>query len=77
VLLWGDEASLPPKPPRATTPLQKFFVTLGVTPDLSAVEDVAVDWDRPLIGEKRRSAWHLLRGGAAEEACRRFAAGSR
>jgi 4-amino-4-deoxy-L-arabinose transferase-like glycosyltransferase len=77
VLLWGDEASLPPKQPRAATPLQKFFVALGVTPDLSAVENVAVDWDKPLIGEKRRSAWHLLRGGAAEEACRRFAAGSR
>jgi hypothetical protein len=48
-----------------------------VTPDPGTIEDVTVDWRRPLIGKTRRSVWHLLRDGSAEEACRRFAAAGR
>jgi hypothetical protein len=53
------------------------FASFGVTPDPGAIEDVAVDWQPPLIGKTRRSVWHLLRDRESEEACRRFAAAGR
>ncbi len=83
VLLWGGETSVPPGAPqplsskRALDPRlaspKRLLDPLGVSPDPNAIEDVAVDWRAPLIGKTRASVWHLLRGGAAEQACRRFA----
>lgn len=77
VFLWGGETSVPPQPPRSSPPPSRLFRPLGVTPDPGTIEDVTVDWQRPLIGKTRRSVWHLLRDGSAEEACRRFAAAGR
>ena len=73
VFLWGGETSVPPQGPRASPPPSKLFRPLGVIPDTGAIEDVAVDWQTPLIGKTRRSVWHVMRSGAVEDACRRFA----
>jgi hypothetical protein len=73
VFLWGGETSVPPQAPQASPPPSKLFRPLGVTPDTSAIEDIAVDWQTPLIGKTRRSVWHVMRSGLVEDACRRFA----
>jgi 4-amino-4-deoxy-L-arabinose transferase-like glycosyltransferase len=72
VLLWGGETSVPPAAPQPLSP-KRLLGPLGISPDPDAIEDVTVEWPAPLIGKMRNSVWHLLRGGAAEEACRRFA----
>jgi 4-amino-4-deoxy-L-arabinose transferase-like glycosyltransferase len=73
VFLWGGETSVPPQAPRTSPPPSNLFRRLGVTPGTGAIEDVAVDWQAPLIGKKRRSVWHVMRSGSVEDACRRFA----
>lgn len=83
VLLWGGETSVPPGAPQPLSPKRaldprlvspkRLLDPLGVALDPDAIEDLTVDWRAPLIGKTRKSVWHLLRGGAAEDACRRFA----
>jgi 4-amino-4-deoxy-L-arabinose transferase-like glycosyltransferase len=83
VLLWGGETSVPPGAPQPLSPKRardprlvspkRLLDPLGVSPDPNAIEDVVVGWPPPVIGKTRASVWHLLRGGSAEEACRRFA----
>ncbi len=71
VLLWGGGSSVPPAP--ATRGASRFLELLGIAANADAAEQVAVDWPQPLIGAKRRSVWHLLRGDAVEDSCRRWA----
>ena len=75
VLLWSLEPYAPPDPPPA--------VPRGVTQFLRLLEDktveptreeVAIDWEAPLIGARRRSLWYLLRGEDVEATCRKLAA---
>jgi hypothetical protein len=75
VLLWGGgsfalPAPLPPPPIRGAA---HFLRLLGVTASAQAPEEVAVDWQKPLIGAQRRSVWYLLRGNSVETPCRRLA----
>jgi hypothetical protein len=75
VLLWGGEYSVPPAPPPPANPSPaRFLKLLGVAASASDVEDIEVEWRKPLIGAERRSVWHVLRGENIEAACRKVAA---
>ncbi|MGB6346349.1 MAG: hypothetical protein WBF40_03220, partial [Methyloceanibacter sp.] len=61
------------EPAPATRGANRFLKLLGVAANTDAAEEVAVDWPQPLVGAKRRSVWHFLRGDAVEDSCRRVA----
>jgi hypothetical protein len=74
VLLWGGDYFVPPALPPADRRPARLPKLLGIAEGDGEAEDIAVDWRQPLIGPKRRSVWHLLRGKNVEAACRRVAA---
>jgi hypothetical protein len=37
-------------------------------------EEIAIDWQAPVVGAKRRSLWYLLRGDDVEATWRKLAA---
>jgi hypothetical protein len=75
ILLWGGEYSVPPDPPPPAHPsASKLLEPLGIDGSAAEVQDIAVDWLTPLVGLKRRSVWHLLRGATVEGVCQRVAA---
>jgi hypothetical protein len=54
VLLWGGEYSTPPDlPPPANPPPNKLLKPLGLAASVKDAEDIAVDWQIPLIGPQR------------------------
>jgi hypothetical protein len=52
----------------------RFLKLLGVAASAGDAEDIEVDWRLPLIGTRRRSVWHVLRGETIEAVCRKVAA---
>ena len=75
VILWGGEFSVPPAPtPPANPSPARFLQLLGVAASAGDAEDIEVDWRLPLIGTRRRSVWHVLRGETIEAVCRKVAA---
>jgi hypothetical protein len=74
VLLWGGEYSVPPAPPPPADPSPtRFLKLLGVAASARDAVDIEVEWRKPLMGAQRRSMWHVLRGDAIEDACRKVA----
>jgi hypothetical protein len=74
VLLWGGEYSVPPAPPPSADPSPaRFLKLLGVAASARDAVDIEVEWRKPLMGAQRRSMWHVLRGDAIEDACRKVA----
>jgi 4-amino-4-deoxy-L-arabinose transferase-like glycosyltransferase len=74
VLLWGGEYSVPPAPPPPADPSPaRFLKLLGVAASARDAVDIEVEWRKPSMGAQRRSVWHVLRGDAIEDACRKVA----
>jgi 4-amino-4-deoxy-L-arabinose transferase-like glycosyltransferase len=73
VLLWGGEYSVPPNPPKSTRP-ERLLLRLGLDPGNHVAQDIQVEWQQPLIGETRRSVWHLVWDPIAQERCRSYVA---
>jgi len=75
VLVWSLEPYAPPEPPPAMPRGVTRFLRLLKDKALSPTrEEVAVDWQTPVIGARRRSLWYLLRGDDVEATCRKLAA---
>jgi hypothetical protein len=74
VLLWGGEYSVPPAaPPEPNPSPSKLLKALGLDANAGQAEEVEVDWPKPMIGARRRSVWHLLRGRNIDTICRQVA----
>ena len=63
---------MPPAPTHRSP--ARFLKLLGVAASAGDAEDIEVDWRLPLIGTRRRSVWHVLRGETIEAVCRKVAA---
>jgi hypothetical protein len=74
VLVWSLEPYAPPEPPpavpRGVTRFLRLLKDKAVNPKR---EEIAIDWQTPLIGTKRRSLWYLLKGDDVEATCRKLA----
>jgi Dolichyl-phosphate-mannose-protein mannosyltransferase len=73
LILWGGDYSVPPRPASKTRGIDRFLKLLGIAADAETAEDIAIDWRRPLLGEKRRFIWHVLRGDEIQSNCQRVA----
>jgi 4-amino-4-deoxy-L-arabinose transferase-like glycosyltransferase len=73
ILFWGGDYYVPPKQPKPPA-ADRLLSPLGLRPENHLVVDIQINWDQPLIGETRRSVWHMVSDASAEEACRRFVA---
>jgi Dolichyl-phosphate-mannose-protein mannosyltransferase len=75
VLVWSLEPYAPPEPPPAVPRGVTRFLRLLKDKALNPTrEEIAIDWQAPLFGARRRSLWYLLRGDDVEPTCRKLAA---
>lgn len=68
VVLWkGKEWKVPGQPPPVPTPEALAPVVAAAT---GPIEDIIVDWPRPIYGIERRSIWRIARLPAETPACK-------